>query len=101
MIEQKKIISVKIRRYRDKDDSGIGITNNGKLVIIKDMGGEAEVVAAEILRELEETYIAKRIHNYEAPILEKRPRSKSTKEKVYDYDDDDEYYDDDELKDEY
>lgn len=95
------IVPLKIKRYREKDDTGIGITNTGRLAIVKEMQGEAEAVALKITNILEETVIGIRVFDYQS-LNEAKPVTRS-KASVYGYDEDDDDYDDDDenLSDEY
>ena len=101
------IITVHIRRYRDVDDKGIGLTERGHIVIVNDMGEAEDIVRAKITRLLERTILAQRVDDgggVDRQRIETKP-SLSDKKNVYDYDDDDDdedYLDDDEvLDDEY
>jgi hypothetical protein len=98
MVEVGETIPVRIKRYRDKDDSGIGITSQGKLIIVKDMNGEAETVAAEVIRVLEETLVAKRVKDIARRSSEEViPPRKGSKRSVYEVSDDDDDDDDDDV----
>lgn len=85
-------IKVRIRRYRELEDKGIGLTNEGKLVIVSEMFNDDEEITAEITRILAQTILAKRVEN---DLLEENVVSTPSKTtpkttgNVYDIDGDD------------
>lgn len=101
MVEVGDLIKVNIRRYRDSDDKGIGITQTGKLVLVNKMNGESTNVTAKVTKVLRETIIATRIYEdvSQRPVIDDTANPKSIQE-TYGYDDEDDTIDtDDDIED--